>query len=266
MIRNLARNLPLVRPGVRPAAIALLVGLCWWTVYAQDARQIVAELQKRTTATSQRYEGLLRVIDSGGRTADKRWTYDRLGSHGASKTIIRFLAPADVKGVALLIVNHPDRPSDQWMWTPAINRERRIAAQDRRTRFFGTDFSFEDLEERDIEHYDYSLKGEETIDREACWRIESIPRAGRRSQYSKSTLWIRKSNYTYARIDNYVGDAISRRIQYKDVQNIQGIWTARSIEVHDISRNSRTALTLDSVSYNTPLPDHQFTLEALRRG
>ena len=75
--------------------------------------------------------------------------------------MLRFTAPAEVKGVALLIVNHPDRASDQWMWRPTIGRDQRIALQDRSTRFFGTDFSFEDLEERDVDQYDFKLLGEE---------------------------------------------------------------------------------------------------------
>jgi hypothetical protein len=233
---------------------------------AQDARQIVSEVHQRSSPASQRYEGLLQVVDGSGRTADKRWIYERLGSHGRSKTIIRFTAPAEVKGVALLILNHPDRASDQWMWTPAINRDRRIALQDRRTRFFGTDFSFEDLEERDVEQYDYSLQGEEPVDGEACWKIESTPRPGRRSQYTRSVLWVRKSTYTYARIDNFAGPALTRRIQYKDLQNVEGIWTARTIEMQDFTRNSRTILKLESLDYNLPLRDEQFTLEALRRG
>ena len=69
---------------------------------------------------SQRYEGLLQVFDGKGKVADKRWTFERLGSHGHSKAVLRFTAPAEVKGVALLVVNHPDRASDQWMWTPAL--------------------------------------------------------------------------------------------------------------------------------------------------
>jgi hypothetical protein len=233
---------------------------------AQDARQIMTEVQKRSTSQSQRYEGSLQVIDATSKVADKKWIYERLGSHGKSRTVIRFTAPPDVRGVALLIQNHPDRASDQWMWTPAINRERRIAVQDRRTRFFGTDFTFEDLEERDVDHYDYTLAGEETLDGEACWRIESTPKAGRRSQYTRSTLWIRKANHTYARIDNFSGGMLIRRIDYRDVQQMQGIWTARTIEVHDRARNSRTVLKLESLNYNVPLREDQFTLEALRRG
>ena len=113
----------------------------------------MAEAQRRHETKSQRYEGLLQVLDAKGKVADKRWTFSRLGSHGRSKSVLRFLVPAEVKGVALLVVNHPDRASDQWMWTPALQRERRIALQDRSTRFFGTDFSFEDLEERDVNQY-----------------------------------------------------------------------------------------------------------------
>src|ERR1019366_3625974 len=116
-----------------------------------------------------------------GKIADKRWAFERLGSHGNSKAVLRFTAPAEVKGVALLIVNPPDRKSDQWMWTPAIERDRRIALQDRSTRFFGTDFSFEDLEERDVDQYDYSMLGSDTIDGAACWMIRSIPKQGRSS-------------------------------------------------------------------------------------
>ena len=131
----------------------------------------MSEAQKRTDAKSQRYEGLLQVFDAKGKISDKRWTFERLGAHGQSKSVLRFTAPAEVKGVALLVVNHPDRASDQWMWTPAIERDRRIALQDRSTRFFGTDFSFEDLEERDVDQYDYALLGDETVDGAPCWKI-----------------------------------------------------------------------------------------------
>ena len=63
----------------------------------------MTEVQKRSRVESQQYEGVLRVIDAKGKTSEKGWTYERLGSHGASKVIIRFTAPAEVKGVALLV-------------------------------------------------------------------------------------------------------------------------------------------------------------------
>ena len=232
---------------------------------ADNARDIVAEAQKRTDARSQRYEGMLQVFDSKGVVSDKRWTFERLGSHGQSKAVLRFTAPPEVKGVALLIVNHPDRASDQWMWTPAIERDRRIALQDRSTRFFGTDFSFEDLEERDVNQYEYALLGEETVDSARCWKIQSTPREAKGSQYTRSIVWIRQDNYAFARIENFIKDEVVRRLTYADIQNVQGIWTAKQLEMADLRRGSRTRLTLDKLEYNVPLKEDRFTLQAIRR-
>ncbi len=248
----------------------LLVGFCLmltsvFTAFAQDPRTIVEEVQRRTTSMSQHYEGTLRVIDAKTKIAEKRWQYDRIGSHGSSKAVLRFTAPAEVKGVALLIINHPDRSSDQWMWTPAIARDRRIALQDRSTRFFGTDFSFEDLEERDTNQYEYKLLGDDSLDGVACWKIESRPRQSKVSQYTHSYLWVRKDNYVLSQIENYKKDQLIRRAHYTQIQKVQDIWTAHVIEMHDIQRNSRTVLQIDKLQYNLPMKDEDFSQQALRR-
>jgi hypothetical protein len=247
-----------------------LVAGFWFLVagaaFAQDARQIVTESQDRSRSKSQRYEGTLEVIGSSSKVSLKRWTYERIGAFGASKSILRFTAPPEVKGVALLIVNHTDRASDQWMWTPAIERDRRIALQDRSTRFFGTDFSFEDLEERDVNQYDFKLLGEETIDGAACWKVESKAKESKSSQYTSSVLAIRKDNYVTAQIESFVKDKLVRRIHYSDLEKIDNIWTPRTVEVFDVGRNSRTVLKLEKLQYNVPMKDEDFTIEALRRG
>ena len=245
-------------------AAGLVVGLAT-VAAAQDARQIMTEAQRRTTASSQHYEGLLQVFDAKGKVSDKQWVFDRLGSHGASKAVLRFQLPAEVKGVALLVVNHPDRASDQWMWTPALGRDRRIAYQDRSTRFFGTDFSFEDLEERDVEQYDYTLDGDEAIEGVSCWRIVATPRRTKSSQYTRSRVWVRKDNYAFAQIENDANDQLARRLKYQQIENVQGIWTARVLEMTDVRRKSRTVLRLDKLQYNLPMKDSDFTLQALRR-
>jgi outer membrane lipoprotein-sorting protein len=233
--------------------------------YGQTALEIAQRSQQLARSQSERYEGTLQVIDSKKKITDKRWIFDRIGANGNGKTLVRFTAPADVKGVALLIVNHPDRASDQWMWTPALERDRRVALQDRSGRFFGTDFSFEDLEERDVSQFDYKLAGEENIDGVACWKLESRPKQSKSSQYTSSLLWIRKDNYVVVRIDNSRKDKLVRRVEYGNIESVQDIWTPRRLEVTDFSRNSRTVLTIDHLRYNTPMKDSDFSVEALRR-
>ena len=151
------------------------------------------------------------------------------------------------------------------MWTPAIERDRRIALQDRSTRFFGTDFSFEDLEERDVDQFDYTLIGEEALDGAACWKIQSMPRQSKSSQYTSSVLWIRKDNYVLLQVDSYVMTKVVRQLKYSNITNIQGVWTARELTMTDLRRGSVTRLSLDKVEYNVPLSDALFTLQGIRR-
>ncbi len=240
-----------------------LLFLLAWAGFAQDARRIVEESEHRTRSGSELYEGNLQVIDSKRKISEKSWQYKRIGSYGQSKSVLRFTAPPEVKGVALLVVNHPDRASDQWMWTPAIGRERRIALQDRSTRFFGTDFSFEDLEERDVNQYDYRMEVDETIDGAKCWKIELRPR--KKSQYTRSLIWIRQDNYVPVRVENYIEDRLVRRLNYRRIENIQGIWTARELDMEDLRRQSHTILRLDKVRYNVSLSQDDFTVQAMRR-
>jgi len=238
----------------------LIASLLATPLLAQDPRQIMEEVQRRQRSESQHYGGTLEVIGNGNRIATKRWTFDRIGSFGNSKGMLRFTVPPEVKGVGLLIVNHPDRASDQWMWRPAIGREQRVALQDRSTRFFGTDFSFEDLEERDVGQFEFKLLADEN----GMWKLQSTPHKS--SQYTHSFLWIDKNRYTISKVESYNKKGLVRSIDYRDFEQVRGIWTARTTEIHDVMRNSRTTLKYDQLEYNLPLKDADFTLDALRRG
>jgi hypothetical protein len=231
----------------------------------EDARQIMIQVQNRAESRSEHYEGSLDVLNSNRKISKKRWQYERLGTYGNSRSALHFVAPAEVKGVALLVVNHPDRASDQWMWIPAQERDRRIALQDRSTRFFGTDFSFEDLEERDVDQYDYKLSGDDTLENVACWKIVSRPKESKTSQYTWSLLWVSKDKYFLMRTDNFKNEQLIRQITYSDIESIDGIWTARTVTVLDKVRNSHTVLTLDQVKYNLPMKEADFTRENLSK-
>ena len=247
------------------AAVLVTAVTAGTAVPTQNPRDIVQTSEDRTRSKSEHYEGELQVISSNGHMSAKRWIYDRLGSFGNSKAVLVFTAPAEVKGFALLIVNHPDRASDQWIWRPAIQRDTRVALQDRRTRFFGTGFSFEDLEERDVDQYDYKLLDQENMDGALCWKIEASPKEAKSSQYTKSYLWFREDNYVLAELQGWSKDRMMRGIHYTDIAQVQGIWTARRVEVWDVEKRSRTILQLDKLQFNAPKREQDFTVEALHR-
>jgi len=243
--------------------------IVFWLVggaaFAQSGHDIMLEVQKRHHSTSMRYEGTIQSCTSpkgcpqnSKNLVTKRWTYERVGDFGNSKAIIRFTGPAEVKGVAVLIVNHPDSASDQWIWRPAVGREQRLAVQDRSTKFFGTDFTFEDLEERDADQYDYTITGEFN----GVWRIDAKPKKA--SEYTHCYFMIDKTNYNFQRIEAYNKKGLAKTIDYSDYMQVKGISVAKGTLVMDVIRKTRTALQLDKVDYNIPLNADNFTPEKLR--
>jgi hypothetical protein len=240
--------------------VALLVAAA---ARCQDARQLLMEAQRRAHVASVRYEGVALSSNSAGASSEKHWRFERIGPYGESKILIRFLSPAEVEGVAILILNHREGPAGAWMWTPASARVRSIAAESRMTRFFGTDFSFEDLEEHDVDQYDCTLLGDASLDGAACWQIECRPTRGNTSQYTSSHLWLRKDNYVIAQLENFQGTTLIRRIVNRDVRKVQGIWTPHVIEISQPVRRTRTLLRLEKLEYNVPLDESAFTIETL---
>ena len=92
-----------------------------------------------------------------------------------------------------------------------------------------------------------------------------MPKEAKSSQYTRSLVWIRKDNYAFARLENYAKDQLVRRLSYGDIASVQGIWTARRLEMTDLRRGSRTRLTFENLQYNVPMKEEDFTIQALRR-
>jgi hypothetical protein len=62
-----------------------------------------------------------------------------------------------------------------------------------------------------------------------------------------------------------VNNDVVRRLEFHDIRNVQGVWTARETAMTDLRRGSITRLALEKMEYNAPLKDSEFTLEALRQ-
>ena len=233
---------------------------------AQDARQIASESQKRGQSKSQQYEGTIEVIGSSKKISLKRWIFERFGSFGDSKAILRFTAPAEVKGVALLIVNHPDRASDQWMWTPALGPRSPHRAAGPIHSFLWNRFQFRRSGRARCGPVRLQTRGRGNFRRPAL--LEDRVEAQRKQIVAIHffRVAIRKDNYVVIQIDNFSKEKLVRRIHYTDVQQQDGIWAGRTMEVQDLNRGSRTVMKLEKLQYNIPMKEESFTLEALRRG
>ncbi len=232
----------------------------------ESALEIMREVDRIQRSESRGYDGAIEVIDSRGKILNKRWQFSSAGYRGAGKVLIRFTAPSEVKGVGLLTLNQPSRSADQWLYTPSIQRDRRIATQEKSARFMGTDFTNEDMEERSIEDYDYTLLAEEEFEGKAAYKIKAVYKNPEQTQYSHHLIWVRKDIMVIMVMELYRENKLYKIMRWNNWHEIQRIWTAHFVEMKDVRRDSTTRIHISNVKYNAAFPDDWFSLRNLRRG
>lgn len=245
--------------------------LCFLTfasvVQAQDARKIMDAVYKQDNSRDTIWRGKMDVIDKKGTVRSKKFLMRKIGGLGNSKTLARFTDPPEVRGVGLLSINEGGAADRQWLYTPAIQRVRRIAAQERRQRFIGTDFTNEDMAERVLDDFTYKLIGEgEIVDGRKTWKIEARPVSPDKSQYAYIYIWTPQDVPYNVLAEMYDKQGQKQRIlKASSLEKISGIWVARRVEMSTPADGTKTILTLEDVRFNTGLKEDMFTQQALER-
>ncbi len=255
--------------------IKMLLPLILLSTFAAppDARAIMESVYRQDTSRDTSWRAVMDVQDRKGTVRRKKFHYRKLGSLGNSRTLLRFFDPAEVRGVGLLSINQAPQSGQsggsdrQWMYTPAIQRVRRIAAQERRQRFLGTDFTNEDMAERILDDFSYRLIGEgEIIDGRRTWKIEARPVSPDRSQYAWIYLWVPQDLPYATLVEMYDRQGQRLRIlKASQLEKISGIWVARNLEMSSPVENTRTVLYIEEVRFNTGLKEDLFSQQSLEK-
>lgn len=117
------------------------------------------------------------------------------------RTLLFFENPPDVAGTAFLTHSHGERDDDQWLYLPALKRIKRIASSNRSGAFMGSEFSYEDLGNDEVEKYDHRYLGETDLDGVNTYQLERTPKL--KSGYSKQIVWLDQAELRAWRIEYY---------------------------------------------------------------
>jgi hypothetical protein len=208
------------------------------------------------------------LIDAKGSKIDRKVDSYRITLDGGSKSLIVFRDPADVKGTALLVWSYKVKDDEQWLYLPAYGRVRRITTSGKGESFVGSDFSFSDLEEKDVKEFEYQ-KGSDTQELGLdCYKIESFPK-DKGYPYGKIRYAIDKKTFLPVKIELFKAKDAPKPFKVgtcKDFRTIDGIPTVFFMEMVNLETNHKTQLILHEVHYNLGLKEELFTQRYLRRG
>lgn len=214
------------------------------------------------------------LINHRGQKRERRnTTIIKLQPNGIdSKFLVRFSAPADIKGTGFLQIEHSDGDDDLWIYLPALKKSRRLVANNKKDSFVGSDFSYGDISLPKVDLYRHTLVRSEKLGEVDCYVIESVPaddQVRANSGYSRKVSWIRADNFFEQKVEYF--DLGGRLLKTQHVDRIvpvdpeQGRWFALHREMHNHQTDHRTVIDAENADVSPEINDDIFTTRSIER-
>ena len=184
-----------------------------------------------------------------------------------SKMLMTFVEPADVKGTGYLAweFDNPEKDDSRWLYMPALRKIRRISGSSNADYFMGTDFTYDDMGDRNVNEDNHKLLGEDNINGQICWQIESIPK-DKDDEYTKRVLWVRQDIDMVVKVKYFNEYGLLKTLKVSDIEKINGIWVAQKMVMDNKQDEHKTELYFQNVKIDIPIPDNLFRPTTLKRG
>jgi len=184
---------------------------------------------------------------------------------GSSGSLIRFLAPPDVKGVSLLVVEKEGK-REQWLYLPALKQDpRRVGGAQKNQSFLGTDFSFADLEGTDLESWDHTYMGKVTEEGIPSFKIRSTPKDPGSTPYTFLIQWIHeKENFPW-KVEFYDEKGKWKELRVLKWERMNSYLLTTETTMTDLRNDHRTVLRVTERELDIPLPPQFFTPREMKR-
>ena len=182
----------------------------------------------------------------------------------ASRTLVKYLEPFELRHTGYLILNKRDKPDDQFIYLASERRIRRVNL--RGEPIFGSDFSFEDVLPAEIDDFDYTRLPDETIEGISVFVIEALPREKTNSEYSKLRLYIEKDR-ALPLATRYWNqrelETKALRVDRSSIERIDRYWVARRMTMKSLKLRSFTRMDVEEITPGIDLNAKSFEMRRL---
>ena len=192
--------------------------------------------------------GTMTLFDASGDSVRRSFSRTSLEkAEEGDKSIIKFLSPAEIKGVAALTHENPGSSDDNWLYLPATKRVRRISGANNTASFQGTEFTYEDLATIDPREYEWRFLEETQIDRDgepiSVYKLDAKP-TYKDTGYSHIVVYYHTSEWRQERIEYFdkAGKLLKTRVGSSWRRYHDRYWRAQVIEMTNHQNGKRTHL------------------------
>lgn len=184
---------------------------------------------------------------------------------GNKKQITWFMEPKDDKGVAFLKIEHEGKDDEMRMWLPAFKKVRRISTKKKGDSFMGSDLSYEDLSNRDLDENEYSRLDDEEMNGVNCYVLEIIPKKEAGSSYSKHISWIAIDGLYVVKENSFDKRGELQKKKIFSFELLKEYFVLKSVFVEDVQKKHSTEVTFSNIKVDIGLEEKLFQEKNLKR-
>jgi outer membrane lipoprotein-sorting protein len=246
------------------ATAAALAAAAAWALTPFEIAKKSLDLEKAATKITN-YK--MTVVNKQGRERVFKFTAYAKQTPEGEKKMLRFTEPADSNGVGLLSWERKGADNLQWLFLPSQKKTRQLAAADKKDEFMGSDLFMEDMGAQTADNFNHQLIQQVVLDGKQCYLIESTPKPNVNTAYGKTRAWIDSSTFVAYKMELYdKSGQLLKTVNNKQQQQIDGHWTYTLVEVKTEGKGkAKTTIEIESIKYNTEVPDRYLTKEFLEK-
>ena len=216
--------------------------------FALTGRQIMEKTDALPEAKSGKSLVYMNIYRNGQLREKKVFKIAQKKFGDVSKGLTQFIKPTKIK---FLMHENKNRDDDQWL-TTSRGKPKRIASQDKGKPFVHSHFSYQNLENRDIDDYEYKLLGNSNALGQACYKVEAKRIKGKKI-YSKNVLYVRKSDFFVVKVEFYKDGEILKTLENYDIKKVDGILTPFKVIMKLNNGKGKTEMIVKEVKYNVKI-------------
>lgn len=231
------------------------------------AKEILNKVETQNDAKDQTSAMKMILVDKKGKENIREV---KLWTKGDYKRLIKFISPADVKGVGFLVLDADLDSEKMYLYLPAFKKVRRIAGSAKGGSFMGSDFSYSDI---GSSNYSQDYDAKRLQDENSQYVLELKRKKGSDKDYAKLVMRVSSDVFVPTRIEFYEIKKVEKEekldlrkiMTAENIKKIGKYWIPQKITMEDVKKKHQTVMELSEIEFDTGFSDELFTERYLQR-
>ena len=174
------------------------------------------------------------------------------------RVMLRFEAPPDLRGIAILYLENADRPNDYFLYQPAYRRVRRVPEAMAREDVYGVDLEYLGFGGAQLVPTRLESEQRDTLDGHPVIRFSEVAQEPN-PRFDRRVVWLDPTNDVPLRMEHERDGEKVLVARTLEIVPVDGLATPKSMLFERLAERKTVSVSVEQVDYRSPIPEEFFS-------